>query len=1009
MSALGSGMQLEEFIEETYGLSGDLTKLEGELDENYLVEGDFGKAIFKLMRTNCDASFIEMQVKAHQHLEEKSAALDVPRIILSRSGKSLTKVPTEEGDRLAWMISFVDGCLMATARPWSLELCKSMGQSLARLDKGLADFEHPRLSRPLRWDLLQAGWIKNSKHLLAEDERSILDPIIDRYDANFERLKALPHAVIHNDANEMNVFVDSAPTPSAMTGIIDFGDMIRTARISEAVIAAAYVMMDADDALGNAAALLAGYHGITPLNEAEIDLFFPLIEMRLAVSVTNSAERKAKEPDDPYLVLHEAPAWRLLRQFQNTDRQLLTAYFQKACSKPASQRCKMVSSWLEKNNGKFAAVFPKVELNKLLKLDLSFGSAVAVNLPEAKDTKALNRRIDREIQSHTTLGAIGGWGEARPIYNGSAFGRTSGNPLAAARTHHLGVDITLPAGTAVHTPMDGTVFALGFAEDQFDYGGYLILEHRLPTGEAFYSLFGHLDASSMKHLAVREPVKAGDKIAELGTYEENGGWWPHLHLQLMTETPATTSTPPGACERQFWHTAKELYPNPAHILNLPESATDWYAPNKSEQLERRKSKTASNQKLSYRDPLQVSRGWKHFLCDHEGRTFIDAYNNVPHVGHANPAVIEAVTQQMELVSTNTRYVHESLMAFAEQLTSKAPAGLTKCFFTSSASEANELAIRIARKVTGNRDMLVMEHGYHGITTGAMAISPYKFNQKGGEPQQGWVHVTPQPDPYRGRYAQADNVSADCIRDTRAVIDKMQLNGRRIAGFISECLPSVGGQLVMPEGALKGIYSAVRGAGGLCIADDVQTSLGRLGDYFWGFEYQNVVPDMIVLGKPLGNGHPLAALITTQEIADSFADGPEFFTTFGGSTVSCTAGLAVLEQIEQQGLQNNAKQMGAYLRSGFEQLKAKHPIIGDVRGMGLFWGLDLVKNTETREPATDIADYVKNRLYEKNILIGTDGPFDNVLKIRPPMTFDQASADILLQQLALIFAEKPARI
>lgn len=1001
-------MQLSAFLKDTYGLTGTLTKLEGELDENYLFEGSFGRRIFKLMRPGCDRAFIEMQVQAHQHVTHRNISLDIPEVVKCLSGDDIVTLQTDEGPRIGWMISFLDGDLMAKSRPWTPDLCHHMGETLAELDRALADFAHPELERPLRWDLLQAAWIKEKLDLFAGDEREIIDTQVTHYCALRDTLESLPKAVIHNDANEMNVFVDGGVPASRMTGLIDFGDMVFSARIGEVAVASAYAMMDADDPLANAAAILAGYHAHTPLEAIEIESFFDLVKTRLAVSVTNSAERKKAEPDDPYLVLNEAPAWRLLRRFHTIDRQLVTAYFRKSCELDASETSTAVGRWLEENSGSFSSIFPDIDLTAAHKLDLSYGSSTATNTPEAPDTKALNARIADDIGAAGVSCAIGGWGEARPIYNGRAFGRMASDPLALARTHHLGIDISVPAGTPLFAPLDGTIWAAGYAADQFDYGGYVILEHTIPTGNKFYSLYGHLDPNSLSHLTAGDTLEAGESLGKIGTYDQNGGWWPHLHLQLMTETPPDGYTPPGACEIQFWEVAKALCPNPAHLLNLPLEATDWRAPGKADQLRRRREKAPTNQKLTYRNPLQVSRGWKHFLCDQEGRTYIDAYNNVPHVGHANPHVISQVTRQMELVSTNTRYVHESLMAYAEALTAKLPAPLSKCLFTSSASEANELAIRLARKATGNQDMLVMEHGYHGITTGAMAISPYKFNQKGGEPQQDWVHVTPQPDPFRGRYAASRDVAGDCVRDTQAIIDDLLQQGRGIAGFISECLPSVGGQLVMPEGSLKGIYQAVRAAGGLCIADDVQTSLGRLGDYFWGFEYQEVVPDIVVLGKPLGNGHPLAAVITTAAIADTFADGPEFFSTFGGSTVSCTAGLAVLEQIEALDLQANAKTVGSYLHQGFQDLAARHPVIGDIRGMGLFWGLDLVLDKNTREPATAVADYVKNRLYDMNVLIGTDGPFDNVLKIRPPMTFDRPSADALLHRLDLVLSEKDSQ-
>jgi len=1004
-------MMLTAFLRDTYGLEGTLTRLGGELDENYLFEGDFGRYIFKLMRVGCDASFIDMQVKAHQHLNSKNISVEIPEVIPCLSGDLLVKLVSGSKERLGWMISFLGGDLMANALPWTPKLTASIGTALAELDEALSDFAHDQLERKLPWDLLNAAWIKEKTHLHSDtgapSRRTIIDTVCAQYDALFPQFAASPRTVIHNDANEMNVFVSGRPVANKMVGLIDFGDMIKSARIGEIAVAAAYAILDSDDPLANAAELLAGYNASKPLQAIEIEIFFPLVLMRLAVSVTNSAMRKIEEPNDPYLVLNEAPAWRLLERFHGVDPQLIASYFRIACGLDASETSALVLKWLSQNRGIFTPIFPSLNLNDAPKLDLSFGSATAINAPENQDTIALNASIAADMTKMGTDISIGGWGEARPIYTGKAFGNNSGDPLAPSRTHHLGVDINVPAATAVHAPLEGVVWAAADAEYHLDYGGYVILEHNLPNGVTFYSLYGHLAPNSLKHLTHGTKVQAGTQIGEIGGYEENGGWWPHLHLQLLTETPPANGTPPGACERQLWNTAKSLYPNPAPLLNINNNKTDWHEPDKSTQLQRRKKKAPLNQKLTYSDPLQVSRGWKHFLFNQQGRAYIDAYNNVPHVGHCHPHVIEAITRQMQLVSTNTRYIHESLMAYAEALTENLPAPLNKCLFTSSASEANELAIRIARKATGAKDMLVMEHGYHGITTGAMAISPYKFNQTGGDPQEDWVHVTPQPDSYRGRYQASIDVASDCAEDTQKIINTLTENGRKIAGFISECLPSVGGQLVMPEGALQKLYAAVRAAGGLCIADDVQTSLGRLGHYFWGFEYQEVIPDIIVLGKPLGNGYPLAAVITTADILDTFANGPEFFSTFGGSTVSCTAGLAVLKTIEADGLQENAHEMGLYLQAGFEKLEQKYSVIGDIRGMGLFWGIDLVLDRETRKPATTIADYIKNRLYANGILIGTDGPFDNVLKIRPPMTFDKPAADALLFRLDSIFKETAA--
>jgi len=423
-------------------------------------------------------------------------------------------------------------------------------------------------------------------------------------------------------------------------------------------------------------------------------------------------------------------------------------------------------------------------------------------------------------------------------------------------------------------------------------------------------------------------------------------------------------------------------------------------------LIRRRNVAPSNQALFYNAPLRLVRGERHFVYDDSGVQYLDVYNNVPHVGHAHPRIVEAVAGQMAKIATNTRYLQDIHVDYAERMLAKMPSALSKIVFLNSASEANELALRLARAATGAKDMVVMEHCYHGNTTGAMDISPYKFNNpKSRAAKPDWVHVAPQPDVYRGARRDA-TAAAGYVDDARRVIETALETGRRITGFISECVPSVGGQIVLPDGYLKSVYAAAREAGGVAIADDVQTGLGRLGHWFFGFEQQGAIPDIVVLGKPIGNGFPLAAVAMTDEIAMAFADGPEFFSTFGGSSAACAAGLAVLNVLEEEGLQENACVIGDYLLDGLKLLQSRHDFIGDIRGFGFFLGVDLVADRNARTAATSAAYFIMNRLREKRILLGTGGPDDNVLKIRPPMTFDRNAADRLLGELDTALADAP---
>ncbi|MGB2319210.1 MAG: aminotransferase class III-fold pyridoxal phosphate-dependent enzyme, partial [Candidatus Puniceispirillum sp.] len=413
----------------------------------------------------------------------------------------------------------------------------------------------------------------------------------------------------------------------------------------------------------------------------------------------------------------------------------------------------------------------------------------------------------------------------------------------------------------------------------------------------------------------------------------------------------------------------------------------------------------ANLKLSYKAPVMLLRGWRNYLYDQYGRTYLDAYNNVPHVGHAHPRLQAIAARQLQMINTNTRYLHPAQIKFADALRARLPAHLDHFYFLTSGSEANELALRLARAHTGQKHMIVQDHAYHGHTTGTIDISPYKFNGPGGEGAPDWVEVIELADPYRGKFGYDDRqAGAKYAAAIDVAVASINAKGAGLAGFIAESFPSVGGQIIPPKGYLKEVYARVRKAGGVCIADEVQTGLGRLGSVYWGFEQQDARPDMVVLGKPIGNGHPIGVVATTKAIADSFVTGMEFFSTFGGTTLACLLGAEVLEIIDDENLQKNAETIGKHLLDGYRTLQGKYQIVGDVRGMGLFTGIELVTDRTSKTPATHLAGYVSNRLRSHRILIGTDGPWDNVLKIRPPLTINQADADLLLSRLDSVLNE-----
>lgn len=741
---------------ELYGLSVTARPLPGEYDDNFHLTTDGGaELVLKVARVGQPREEIELQVAALAHLADRAPRLAMPRVVPPTAGSSIAAAAD---GRAVWMLSWVPGTTLAHVHPRSAELLTSLGRLLGSIDRALSDFEHPAARRALKWDLARAGWIREPLDAVADPaRRSLVLRTLDRFESEVvPRLPGLRRGVLHGDANDHNVVV-AAESHEALS-VIDLGDLHQSATVFEPAVAAAYAMLGEPDPLAAAAAVVAGYHQILPLTEDEVTVLFPSIAMRLAVSVTNSAWRTAREPDDPYLAVSEQPAWQALEQLDGIDPRVALDTFRRACGEP------------------------------------------------------------------------------------------------------------------------------------------------------------------------KEAILAA-----------------------------------------------------------------------------RRARFGSTLRLAYREPLQIVRGWKQFLYDETGRAYLDAFNNVAHVGHCHPRVVDAIARQAALLNTNTRYLHENLTRYAERLCALLPSPLSVCYFVNSASEANELALRLARAHTGREEVIVLDAAYHGHTTTLIEVSPYKFNGPGGTGKKPWVHVAPIPDDYRGPYRRDDPLAGP--KYARHVEELARACSP--AAFLCETLPSVGGQIVPPPGYLRAAFAAVRARGGVCIADEVQVGFGRLGSHFWGFSFQDAVPDIVVLGKPIANGHPMGAVVTTQEIAASFDTGMEFFSTFGGNPVSCAAALAVLDVLEDEDLPANAERVGAHLLAGLRDLVSRHPVAGDARGAGLFLGLELVRDRETREPAPSEADHVVNRLRDAGILTGTDGPHHNVIKIRPPLVFTREDADRLLTCLDETMGERCA--
>ena len=425
----------------------------------------------------------------------------------------------------------------------------------------------------------------------------------------------------------------------------------------------------------------------------------------------------------------------------------------------------------------------------------------------------------------------------------------------------------------------------------------------------------------------------------------------------------------------------------------------------SQLLENRSKWIGKNLSISYEQPIKIVQGALQYLYDDQGKTYIDCVNNPSHVGHAHPVMVKAMQNQIATLNTNTRYLSDLIVNYAKRLTQTLPSSLCVCYFVNSGSEANDLAIRMSRCYTGAEDVIVLDHAYHGTSTLTIDISPYKFDSKGGQGQKPWVHKALNPDGYRGPFKyHDDHVGEKYAEDVNRIIEELALQQKKPAAFICESLLGVGGQMPLPKNYLQKVYEHVHAAGGVCIADEVQVGFGRVGEKFWGFELQDVIPDIVVMGKPMGNGHPLAAVVVNQKIADAFNNGLEYFNTYGGNPVSMATGLAVLDIIETEQMQAHALSVGNYFMDELRKLQQKFSIIDDVRGHGLFIGAELVRDAQLKTPAVPEIDMIVNKMKERGFLLSTDGPLHNVLKIKPPMTFSKENAKSFCENLEQVLSE-----
>lgn len=996
-----------QFLSHYYDLSASLRALAGEVDLNFSAQTPTGQRfVLKISGPGVAEQEMAFQVALLQHLQQQDLPFAVPRLITTSAGESLVAIQDDQQQtRWVRLQTWVDGRMLHQVNPRSKSLLRDWGRTAAHLNRALGGFEHPQAHRAYKWDPSRTLEAQNGAQWFEAEQQNLATYFWGRFETQVQpQLGQLRAGVNYNDAHEMNLLLDADEAHPKITGVIDFGDALYTQTINELAIACAYAAMGQADPLTAACAVVAGFHEVLPLEAKELVHLFDLVAARLLITVATAAENQRLEPDNPYLQVSARPAWALLQQWRGISPDLAHYRFRTACGWEPVPLRQAFDRWLAAGPD-LHPVMP-LEGTKIVPLDLSVSSLDLGNNDRFLEIDPFTRTLDRLLEDQDADFGVGGYGEVRPFYTTDAY-QVMGNEGAQWRTVHLGLDVWGAAHTPVFAPLDGVVHSVADNAGERDYGPTVILRHDISAELSFYSLYGHLSRASLTQLRVGQVVKAGETIAAVGPAPENGNWPPHLHFQLILDMLEEKQDFPGVCyptERSTW---LSLCPDPG--LFYPALPKGKETPWTTQQIfAERQSALGRSLSISYAQPLHMVRGFGAYLYDQDARRYLDTVNNVAHVGHEHPRVVRAAQRQIAVLNTNTRYLHENVVRFAKELAATLPDPLSVVHLVNSGSEANELALRMAKTVTGQKDIIAIEVGYHGNTGACIDVSSYKFDGKGGQGAPPHTHIVPMPDTYRGFYRDPRTAAQQYASHVGQAIQRIQGQGRNVAAFLAESILSCGGQIVLPEGYLQAAYKQVRAAGGLCIADEVQVGFGRVGECFWGFELQGVVPDIVTMGKPIGNGHPLAAVVTSPAVAEAFANGMEFFNTFGGNPVSAAIGQTVLDVIREERLQENALTVGRQLREGLLELQARFPIIGDVRGPGFFQGIELVSDPETREPAAAEATYLANRMRQRGILMSTDGPQHNVLKIKPPMCFGSQQSSFLLENLALVLQEDAMR-
>jgi 4-aminobutyrate aminotransferase-like enzyme/Ser/Thr protein kinase RdoA (MazF antagonist) len=1015
-----------------YGLEVSARELGSNQDRNFVLEEPDGTR--SVLRVDNPVFGDDARDAQHAALDAyRAAGVPVPAVLPGLDGALTQRCAHGYAVRRS---EFAPGEPMVDAGYFAPVVLEEFGALAAASVNALAGLAHPGLAREHMWtmDVAHAETVKLAPAIADEALRDRVLAIADEAQAALALVvDALPVQAIHGDLTDDNVTgLRGDDTRLHPHTVLDLGDLAYGWRVSELAVTASSMLHHEPERPLRVLDTVAAFHRDAPLSAAEARAVWPLIVLRGAILVASGWRQLEIDGGNDYArdriageqaIFDAATALPLAEMTEHvlarlgfvgvpdgTGLKLLAM----PAPNPPVERSTQKGVETEAQRGDFDSLRSLNRRGGELRSLNRRGGELRSLLPELDGDVVL---LDPGVESEAL--EAGKWlaedGEERLIaealqggtaaavlpYGVYRLTRTAIDAADAAETWPIGTEAWVAAGDelVVTAPLGGTIAAAsdrGILLDLRD-GWFLSIDGAAAT------------------VAVDEEVQTGGGIALLAAAADprpiavtlcradaiDGAAPPILSLDVPDPGRAQLVAPDRApAWRRFTH-------DPAAILNLESLAQrDDSA---DEQL-RREGIFASAQERYYERPMQIERGWRHHLVDTTGRAYIDMVNNVTGLGHGHPGVADAVNRQIRILNTNSRFLYRELAEYSERLLALLPedSGLDTVLLVNSGSEAVDLALRLAQAATGRKTVVALREAYHGWTMASDAVTTSAYdNPYALENRPDWIHVADVPNRFRGTYrgeAGDASVGARYAEDLGADLDRLAGEGRGVAAFICESVLGNAGGVLLPDGYLSDVYARVRAAGGLCIADEVQVGFGRMGSSFWGFEQSGVVPDLITIAKPMGNGFPIGGVITSKRVADALATQGQFFSSAGGNPLSCRVGIAVLDAMEAEGLQANARVVGDRLAAGFRELGERHPIIGPVHGEGLYLGVELVRDRATLEPATPEAAAICERLKELGVIVLTTSERSNVLKVKPPLCLTAESADFVIAALNRVLTE-----